>query len=291
MSKDISSISKKMTIVGIVATAAFVAFAGFTAQSVINMSDLVSRTSLSDEKGVPSLWSGAPYSSTVSTSTQVKDAGDHLAYLTVIENKSSSTPIYLTSIASRINDSKNTGFISFEQGSLEYSYSVSSSAWTEISGSVDSGTYKLDNALRLGPSSTSSNKVYIRYKLSPETGNVSDKISLLFEDESGVSSIATSESSIAYEKAENEVVAVENSHSTADDTSAESAFAEPLGAVSEATSLSTITTSSIGSINIPPEAITASLIAIVAVLGIFVGSLVTFLVIKNTGTKSKKSKR
>ncbi|MBO7720369.1 hypothetical protein J6S35_01890 [Candidatus Saccharibacteria bacterium] len=291
MGINISSISKKMTIVGIVATTAFVAFAGFTAQSVINMSDLVSRASLSDDKGVPSIWSGTAYSSAISTSTQVKDAGDHLAYLTVIENKSSHIPVYLTSIASRINDSKNTGFISFDQGSIEYSYSASSSAWMEISGTVDNGTYKLDNALRLGPASTSSNKVYLRYKLSPEAGNVSDKISLLFEDEDGATSIATSESSIAYEKLENEVVAIENSHSTADDNSAESAFAEPLGAVSEATSLSTITTSSIGSINIPPEAMTASLVAVVAVLGIFVGSLITFLIIKKPNTKAKKSKR
>ncbi|MBR3264095.1 hypothetical protein IKF94_02600 [Candidatus Saccharibacteria bacterium] len=281
--KSSISSTKKMTIASIVAAVTFVAFAGFTAHSVINVSDIISKASFADKDGIPTLWSDATFSSPVSISTEVKSAGDHLSYLTTIENRSTTSELYLTDLASRVSDSAHTGFISFDSESLEYSYSNNSPSWYRVYGANVEGTYQLANAIKIGPSGSSSSRIYLRYNLSPASGNVTDKISFRIKNNAGDYSVAVSDSSIAYEETAHEIVAVENNRT--DDNSGESAFAEPLGVYSESSNLSSIATSSATLAAISPESITASTIIIIAVLGIFAGSLIAFLVIKNHHAK------
>ena len=278
--------NKKMAIISVIALVLFIAFAGFTAHSVFKVSDLVSHSSFSNKDGIPTLWEGTTFSSPVSINTEVKSAGDHLSYITVIENKSIDGELYLTDLASRVSDSKHTGFISFAPSSLGYSYSGNDLNWTQVDGLNKDGTYQIGRAIRIGPATSSSNKLYIRYNLSPENGNVTDKISFRLKDSAGNYSVASSESSIAYEQTSSEVVAVENKRT--DDNSGESAFAEPLGVFSEASSLSSISTSAITLATISPESITTSTIIVIAILGLFVGSMIAFLVIKNHNTRKAK---
>ena len=292
MSKNnVSSTSptKKMTIASIIALVSFIAFVGFTTMSVMNVSDLISRSSFSDRDGIPNLWEGTTFSSPVSINTEVKSAGDHLSYLTVIENKDSEGALVLTDLASRISDSKHTGFIAFAGDSLEYSYSRGSEAtWTQVNGHNIEGTYTLDRPIQIGPAGEDNSRVYLRYNLSPENGNVTDKISFRLQDIDNNYSVASSESSIAYEETSSEIVAVENNRS--DDNSGESAFAEPLGVFSESSNLSSISTASAVLASISPESASASTIVIIAVLGLFVGSLIAFLIIKNHNTRKVKTK-
>ena len=274
------------------AALAFVAFAGVTAVSVINVSDLISRSSFSGKDGVPTAWTGTTYSSPVSTSTEVKTVGDHLSYLATIENNEDKE-VYLTDIASLISDNSHTGFINFSANSLEYSYTKNSTTWTAVSGRNADGAYQLNEPIRIGALGTSSSRVYLRYNLSPEYGNVTDKISFRVKDNEGYYSVAVSDSSIAYEESVNEVVAASNSRASIDEDSAEAAFAEPLGVSSENTNLDLIFTTSAVMASIAPESTTASIIIVIAVLGLFVGSLIAFLVAQNHKGKStaKKAKK
>lgn len=279
---------RKTAVASVVAVLAFVAFAGVTAFSVSNVSDLISRSSFSGKDGVPTAWTGTTYSSPVSTNTEVKNAGDHLAYLATIENKESNE-VFLTDIASLISDNKHTGFITFNPSSIDYSYSKNSATWNTLSGVNLDGVYKLNDAIRIGAAGTSSNRVYLRYNLSPDYGNVTDKISFRVKDINDNYSVAVSDSSIAYEETVNEVVAASSSRTNLDSSSSESAFAEPLGAFSEDSGLSTISTTTATIAAISPESTTASIIIVIAILGLFVGSLIAFLVIKNHNQKTSKS--
>lgn len=279
---------RKTAVASVVAVLTFVAFAGVTAFSVSNVSDLISRFSFSGKDGVPTAWTGTTYSSPVSTNTEVKNAGDHLAYLATIENKESNE-VFLTDIASLISDNQHTGFITFNPSSIEYSYSKNSATWNTLSGVNLDGVYKLNDAIRIGAAGTSSNRVYLRYNLSPDYGNVTDKISFRVKDINDNYSVAVSDSSIAYEETVNEVVAASNSRTNLDSSSSESAFAEPLGAFSEDSDLSTISTTTAALAAISPESTTASIIIVIAILGLFVGSLIAFLVIKNHNQKTLKS--
>ena len=287
MNKKLFSIASAGAII------AFVAFAGFTAVSVFNVSDLISRSSFSGKDGVPTAWTGTTYSSPVSTSTEVKVAGDHLSYVATIENNEESE-VYLTDIASLVSDKDHTGFITFNPDSLEYSYVKNNTEWNKAEGQNKEGVYELDDAIRIGAMGTSSSKVYLRYNLSPENGNVTDKISFRVKNSAGGYSVAVSDSSIAYEETTNEVVAVGSSRTNLDENSGESAFAEPLGAFAEGSNLELISTSSAAIAAFSAESTTASIIIIVAILGLFVGSLIAFLVAKNHKSKktnkSKKSK-
>ncbi len=279
---------RKTAVASVVAVLAFVAFAGVTAFSVSNVSDLISRSSFSGKDGVPTAWTGTTYSSPVSTNTEVKNAGDHLAYLATIENKESNE-VFLTDIASLISDNQHTGFIAFNPSSIEYSYSKNSATWNTLSGVNLDGVYKLNDAIRIGAAGTSSSRVYLRYNLSPDYGNVTDKISFRVKDINDNYSVAVSDSSIAYEETVNEVVAASSSRTNLDSSSSESAFAEPLGAFSEDSDLSTISTTTAAIAAISPESTTASIIIVIAILGLFVGSLIAFLVIKNHNQKTLKS--
>lgn len=280
--------NRKTAVASVVAVLTFVAFAGVTAFSVSNVSDLISRSSFSGKDGVPTAWTGTTYSSPVSTNTEVKNAGDHLAYLATIENKESNE-VFLTDIASLISDNQHTGFITFNPSSIEYSYSKNSATWNTLSGVNQDGVYKLNDAIRIGATGTSSNRVYLRYNLSPDYGNVTDKISFRVKDINDNYSVAVSDSSIAYEETVNEVVAASSSRTNLDSSSSESAFAEPLGAFSEDSDLSTISTTTATIAAISPESTTASIIIVIAILGLFVGSLIAFLVIKNHNQKTLKS--
>lgn len=285
--------SKKSSIASAIAVFAFVAFAGVTAFSVLNVSDLASRSSFSGRDGVPTAWTGTTYSAPVSTSTEVKIVGDHLSYVATIENKEP-RDVYLTDIASLVSDDKHNGFIAFNPNSVEYSYSKTSTSWDQLVGTSADGVYKLNHAVRIGAAGTSSNRLYLRYNLSPEFGNVTDKISFRVADAEGNYSVAVSDSSIAYEETASEIVAASSSRTSLDENSGESAFAEPLGAFSENSDLSTISTTTAAIAAISPESTTASTIIIIAILGLFVGSLIAFLVIKNqksTKTKAKSSKK
>ena len=277
---------RKSAVASVVAVLTFVAFAGVTAISVSNVSDLISRSSFSGKDGVPTVWTGTTYSSPISTNTEVKNAGDHLAYLATIENKDSKA-VFLTDIASLISDDKHTGFIAFSPASIEYSYSKNSSTWNNLSGTNQNGVYELQEAIRIGAAGTSSNRVYLRYDLSPEYGNVTDKISFRVKDDNNNYSVAVSDSSIAYEETANEIVAASSSRTNLDDDSG--AFAEPLGAFTEELNLSTISSASAAIAAISPESTTASIIIVIAVLGLFVGSLIAYLIIKNHNQKSSKS--
>ena len=272
------------------AVLAFVAFAGFTALSVINVSDLISRSSFSGKDGVPTAWTGTTYSSPVSTSTEVKVAGNHLSYLATIENNEE-REAYLTDIASLISDNKHTGFISFNPNNLEFSYVKNNTVWTPVSGTNKDGVYELTDAIRIGAIGTSSSRVYLRYNISSEYGNVTDKISFRVKDADDNVSIAVSDSSIAYEETTNEIVAATNSRTNLDDNSAETAFTEPLGAFAEGSNLTLISTAATAMVAISPESTTASVIIIIAVLGLFVGSLVAFLVASNSRKKTKNAKK
>lgn len=279
---------RKSAVASAVAVLAFVAFAVVTAFSVSNVSDLISRSSFSGKDGVPTAWTGTTYSSPISTNTEVKNAGDHLAYLATIENKTSNE-VFLTDIASLISDNKHTGFISFNPSSIEYSYSKNNTTWDSLSGANQSGVYKLNNAVRIGASGTSSSRVYLRYNLSPDYGNVTDKISFRVKDINDNYSVAVSDSSIAYEETTNEIVAASSSRTNIDDENG--AFVEPLGAFSEESNLATISSATAAIAAISPESTTASIIIVIAALGLFVGSLIAFLVIKNHNQKSSKSTR
>lgn len=282
---------KIFSLASVGAVLAFIIFAGFTAISVLNVSDLISQSSFSGKDGVPNAWTGTTYSSPISTSTEVRVSEDHLSYLATIEN-TDSTEVYLTDIASLISDSKHTGFLAFDPSSLEYSYAKNATSWNELSGVNKDGVYELDNAIRIGAMGTSSSKVYLRYNLSPENGNVTDKISFRVKNAEGEYSVAVSDSSIAYEDTTNEIVAVGSSRTNLDEENGESAFAEPLGVFSEGSNLSLISTASAALAAISPESTTASIIIIVAILGLFVGSLIAFLITKNhKSKKTKKAKR
>ena len=274
----------------VVAIAAFVAFAGFTAFSVVNISDLINRSSFSGKDGVPTVWTGTSYSSPVSTSTEVKTINNHLSYLVTIENNDKSEA-YLTDIASLVSDNKHAGFIAFSSANLEYSYAKNSTTWNQVSGLNKNGTYELNDAIRIGASGTSSSRVYLRYNLSPEYGNVTDKISFHIKDAAGNYSVAVSDSSIAYEETTSEIVAASNNRANLDDNSAEAAFAEPLGVFSESSNLASISTTSAVMAAIAPESTTASIIIVIAILGLFVGSLIAFLIASNYKKKPKKSKK
>lgn len=283
--------NKKITsLASVGAVLAFIAFAGFTAVSVLNVSDLISRASFSGKDGVPTAWTGTTYSSPVSTSTEVRVSGDHLSYLATIENGEESE-VYLTDIASLVSDKSNTGFLSFNPSSLEYSYTKNSTVWNKVTGVNRDGTYELSDAIRIGSIGTSSSRLYLRYNLSPENGNVTDKISFRVKDADGRYSVAVSDSSVAYEDTVNEIVAVSNSRTSLDENSGESAFAEPLGAFAEDSNLSSISTASAAMAVISPESTTASTIIIIAILGLFVGSLIAFLVAKNHQSKKTKSSK
>lgn len=270
---------------------AFIIFAGFTAVSVLNVSDLVNRSSFSGKDGVPTAWTGTTYSSPISTSTEVRVSDNYLSYLATIEN-TDSKEVYLTDIASLISDSKHTGFLAFDPSSLEYSYTKNSTTWNEVNGVNQDGVYELDEAIRIGATGTSSSKVYLRYKLSPENGNVTDKISFRVKNAEGGYSVAVSDSSIAFEDTSNEIVAVDSSRTNLDEENGESAFTEPLGVFSDGSNLSLISTTSAALASISPESTTASVIIIIAILGLFVGSLIAFLISKNHKSKktTKKSK-
>lgn len=266
------------------AVLAFVAFAGFTAVSVLNVSDLISRSSFSGKDGVPTAWIGTTYYSPVSTSTEVRIADSYLSYLATIENEEESE-VYLTDIASLVSDKAHTGYLSFNPSSLEYSYSKSNTVWTKVYGVNKEGVYELDDAIHIGAIGTSSSKVYLRYNLSPENGNVTDKISFRVKDTEGEYSVAVSDSSIAYEDTANEIVAATSSRTNLDDDSGEAAFAEPLGVFAEGSNLTLISTASAAIAAISPESTTASVIIIIAILGLFVGSLIAFLISKERQSK------
>ena len=272
--------ANKMMFASVIALLTFVVFAGITAQSVSNMSDLISRSSFSNEEGIPKHWEGTDSYSAVSVNTEVRVDGDHLAYLTSIENKSTTEDLFLTDIASKISDSKHAGFVAFSSDSLEYSYSKNNpESWQKIEGTNEDGSYQFNDGIHIGVSGTSSSKVYLRYNLSPEIGNVTDKISFHLLDAYGNYGVAVSDSAIAYEETNTEIVAVENSRG--DDNSGESAFAEPLGVFSESSDLLAVSTSSATMAAISPEGTVASTIIIIATLGLFVGSLIAFLVFRN----------
>ncbi len=275
------------SLASVIAIITFVAFAGFTALSVINVSDSISQSSFGGKNGVPKVWSDAAFSSPVSVNTEVKVSGDHLVYLASVENKSTVSELHLTDIASRISDSKHAGFISFNENNLEYSYSKNNPAsWQKVDGENHEGSYQLSDAIHIGTSGSSSSKIYLRYNLSPELGNVTDKISFRLQDNNGNYSVATSDSSIAFEETATEIVAVENNRK--DDNSGESAFAEPLGVSSEPTDLASISSSSAVLAVISPENVAVSTIIAIAILGVFAGSLVAFIVFKKPAKAKRK---
>ncbi|MBR5621331.1 hypothetical protein IKW75_02525 [Candidatus Saccharibacteria bacterium] len=272
-----SATSKKpgMTICGI-AVVIFVAFVGFTAFSVNRLAAQVDDTTIANIDGVPSIWNEYRSASTITSRTEAEVKDGYVAYTTAVTNTSYDSSTSITHIASYINGGTK-GFVPLDTNSLEYSYYPDAiGSWTPIAVTAPGESaedFKLSSEIHLGTSGSSDSTVYFRYFVSPSTyGTINDKIAFIARTDSG-SEVSVSDTTIAYEETSTETVAVAE-----EDKTGESAFAEPLGVTSETPSITAVSTATIGAIAISSDVVTGSLIALVVCLGIFVFSLIAYLI-------------
>lgn len=268
----------------IIAVAIFIAFAGFTAYTVNHLSAEIDDTTIANKNGIPSAWTNYDMANTLSSQTSSEIAGDHIVYTTSVTNTDLNNSASITHIASYL-DGETKGFLPLDSSSLEYSYYPdASSSWTPVtvvSPGEDEDSFKLSSEVYLGTGDSSDNTVYFRYSVAPSTsGVVSDKIAFLAKTVSDKTGIAISDNSIAYEpSSSDEAVAVSESDQTpTESASGEDAFAEPLGVTSESPIATAIPVATIGTIVIPADIMTGSLIVLVVCLGIFTASLIAYLI-------------
>lgn len=271
-----------------IAVLTFIAFAGLTTYSVNQLSSEVSHTTIANVSGTPSSWDNYRAADNIisQTESQVKDG--YVVYTTSVTNTSQTNSAAVTHIASYISG-ESKGFVPLSTNSLEYSYYPdAANSWTPVAVSAPGEgdeDFKLASEIYLGTGDSSNNAVYFRYFVAPsEEGTISNKITFLTKTSDDESLISVSNNSIAYTDTTSDIVAVSDQDqnqpqelATVDNTG-ESAFAEPLGATSEAPAVTTISLAGLGAIVISPEVMTGSLIVLVVCLGIFAASLVVYLV-------------
>ena len=286
---------KKLSVVSIAATTLFVAFIGFTIGTVKNVTTLVEQSGLSSHNGIPGSWQSEPLVG-LSSETFIDNKGGYLQYTTVVRNLNSGMDATLTHLASYYTEENNSGFVPFDNNHLEYSYSPSTKdSWSKVSVSApspDETGFKLGTEINLSNSGNGQNTVYFRYIISPDKeGTIIDKVSFLAKDAQGQKGLIVSDAaSIAYERpTSSDVVAFsEKAASLSDDPTGESAFVEPLGAVSETSSIDIIPSTILGSFSLSTETTNRSIIIIVAIVCAFAACLVAYLIIRTRANAKKK---
>lgn len=269
--------------------AAFIAFMGFTFFSVNNIASTVDAAVVANKNGLPVSWDSlAKVDSTSSITSARVINDDYVQYTTYLKNTDKSSTLALTHIASYVDANDDSGFVPLSERNLEYTYDPSdSNSWTPVTISKPgnmSDNFKLSYPLFVGAADSNTDTVYFRYNVSPrEAGTVSDKVAFVTENESGVTALTTSDSSIAFaENSGNEVVAV------VDPSDESGEYTAPLGAFSETPSSTIINAATLGSINISPDSLNASIIIMIATLAIFACSLIVYMVIRGK-SKSKRA--
>ncbi len=296
-----------------VMVAAFVAFAGFSAITVIGLRQNIDTTAIASNSQTPESWANFPVSADVKTNLDVATDSSVALFTTSVTNTKEDGLLYLTNLASYLDEAHgdHDGFLPLDSETAEYTYTPDdSSSWQALSISAPKNGvtgFRLTNALALGPAGSNTDTLYIRFQVSPSADDdiISDKVAFLLDDNYGYRSSATASTSVAIHIVENDpyIVATDdttntnphaifdelfgdNSNSsntstvaTKEDENGDSAFAQPLGVFSEVTELKTIATVANTDTEVDGSFMSTASIILVAILVVFAIALIGYIIV------------
>lgn len=297
----------------IIMVMAFVAFAGFSAITVITTRKGIDATVIATKSQTPEAWANIPASADVKTNLDVTTDGSIVLYTASITNTKEDGSLYLTNFASYLDEAHgdNDGFLPLSSDTVEYTYSpTDASSWQALGLSAPkNGTtgFRLANAITIGPAGSNTDTVYVRYQISPSADQdvVSNKVAVLIDDIYGYKSSATTSASVAINivEADPYIVAADtpnpNPHAIFDelfgdgnsssenattvavneDENGESAFTQPLGAFSEVTDLKTIASVTTTETEVDDSFLSTASMILIAILAVFAIAFVGYIVV------------
>ena len=304
----------KQNIFKVIMLTAFVAFAGVSIATVNSIHNAFTATILASSTSVPHAWSSLPPSSDVTTSLDATTSDTIVIYTASLKNAKDSA-LSLTNLASFMDEAHGThdGFLPLNAENTEFSYDATDeNSWNALSLSLpgnSKNSFRLADALTLGPAGSSTDTLYIRYQISPSTNEdvVSNRLIAVLGDADGSSSVAIASGSVAINIVETtspSVVAAdttsENPHALFDrlaagesleyatetpvtvanvDEDADSAFAKPLGVSSEALGIKTIASAVTSGESVDSDFITTTNLILVGLLAVFVIAFVGYIIV------------
>lgn len=300
----------KKTFFKILMLVAFVGFAGMSALAVSNLQRSIDSNILATSSNIPKTWEDMPESSDARVNLETSASDTVIIYTVSIQNTRQDNSLYLTGIASYLDESHGDrkGFLPLSNTTAEFSYNPDNgtSSWSPLElSSPQNGTdgFRLAHALTLTPAGSDNDTLYIRYQVSPSLDQdvVSNKIVALLDDGSGYTARASTSTSVAVDIKESPyVVAADtenpNPHAIFDEIfgdksgdnstvatnnseNGDSAFANPLGAYSEVTALKTLTGVATASTNVDDSFVSTTGMILVGILAVFAIAVIGYIVV------------
>ena len=297
----------------VIMVAAFVAFAGFSAITVINTRKGIDSTVITSKIQTPESWSNIPTSSDAKTSLDVATDNSVVLYTASITNTKEDGSLYLTNFASYLDEAhgNHDGFLPLNNETAEYSYNpTDTNSWQTLNISAPKNGmdgFRLDNSLAIGPAGSNTDTIYIRFQIAPTADQdvVSNKVAVVVDDGYGYRSSATASTSVATNivEADPYVVAADtpnaNPHAIFDklfgegdsssdgattvavneDGTGESAFTQPLGAFSEVTDLKTIANVATSNTEVDGSFTSTASMILLAILAVFAIAFIGYIVV------------
>lgn len=279
MAKNIHKNSAKLSYTFLIA--AFVAFAGISAIVVQSLHSQIENAVIVGSDGTPMSWD----SSEANAPTHIELAAqavteDFVQYTSSVENTSSS-PLYITHVASYLSTDSTTGFIPFNSSAIEYTFTPDyGDSWTALAVSAPANNkdgFKLEHELILGAAGSGTDTAYFRYKVaSGSSTSLTDNFAVLTSSDSGSVARSTYTNTVAT-TVPSDHVAVNTGDENASDV--EQVYVDPLGVSSTVSDTDTVTTVATTTSSLSSPTVSASVVWMLATLGVFAICFISFLVL------------
>ena len=290
--------------------AALIGFTGVSAIMVKNIHQSVGSAIIASSNSTPAAWSEIPTSSDAKVELDVITNDAVVLYTVKITNTRSDDPIYLTNLASYLDEAhgNHDGFLPLNSNTVEYTYNpADAESWTALELSAPKNStkgFRLANTLAIAPSSP----LYVRYQLTPSLDQdvLSNKVAVLLDDGSGYLASATGSNSVAIDIESSPVVVAADTESSnpnaifdemaaagvegdtnvsveqtiaASEDNGDSAFARPLGVFSEVTNLQTVASIATADNTVDENFVNVTSIILVSILAVFAIAFIGYIVV------------
>lgn len=186
-----------------------IVLAGVVAVTVSGAQQSIDAAVLASADGSPKSWSSATaYFAATNISPQLESKvvqNEYVEYISSLENKNSSETYYLTGLASYLDERNGlSGFADLNESNFEYTYTVENiNSWKTLEIGAPSNrqdAFKLSEKLVLSPSGSDRSMIYFRYRVLPSvaTSILDGRLSYLLENQRGLASYISANTSVAY---------------------------------------------------------------------------------------------
>ncbi len=290
---------------------ALIAFVGITAITVAGIHDELSENVVVSSSGIPKTWSKMPISSDAVVSLDASANDSLVQYTITISNTRSDSSLYLTNLASYLEETHgtNVGFLPLAENTVEYTYNPGDTdSWQALRIS-DPGNgrqdFRLNNNLEIGSTRSVNNTLYVRYQVAASLNEdiLDDKVAVILNDGGSFNTIATASASVAVQSNDSaypQVIAEESVGTptrevfnelaeepadskvetiAANTDSVDSAYANPLGVHTSSTELQTLVSTAETVNSVDGDFVNATSMTLISILAVFSVAFIGYIVI------------